>query len=145
MGKLPLGPKNRFIDAGWRLTIPKQIREHMGWDKDTPVCVSWDGFVIRIKRPAGCIACPDTTRMGALGKIVIPPKVREEAGLYPGQVMTLRVEGEEVVASPGLSQVRCVACGSELDVKVVLPNVYLCRRCRENLWKVASDVGVLAN
>jgi bifunctional DNA-binding transcriptional regulator/antitoxin component of YhaV-PrlF toxin-antitoxin module len=25
--------KGRFIDAGWRITIPKSMREALGWDK----------------------------------------------------------------------------------------------------------------
>lgn len=123
----------RFIDSGWRLTIPKNFRERLGWDKDTPVCVSWDGGSILVKSPKSCPNCPDVSRMGSLGKIVIPPKVREEASLYRGQVMSLRVAAEAVVASPGEDQVRCQACGSEMDVRETLPNVYLCKRCRESL------------
>jgi len=125
--------KRRFIDSGWRLTIPKPMRERLGWDKGTPVCVVWDGWTMRIKSPLGCVSCPDVTRMGALGKIVIPPKVRAEAGLYPGLVMSLWIEDDAIVAKPDTAQVRCAACGSELDVRMTLPNVYLCRRCREAL------------
>lgn len=132
-GRGQLTEKKRLIDSGWRLTVPKEMREKLGWSKGTPVCVSWDGWKIHIKSPYGCVSCPDSSRMGALGKIVIPPKVRAEANLYPGQVITLTIEGDSILGYSGSSQVRCVACGSELNVKTVLPNVYLCQRCREEL------------
>ena len=131
-------PKHRFIDSGWRLTIPKAFRDRLGWDKGTPICVLWDGRVLVVSSPTSCPRCPDLARMGALGKIVIPPRVREEASLYRGQIMALSVEGSKVHIAPGKSQVRCQACGSEMDVHEVLPNVHLCRRCREALEKAAA-------
>ena len=131
-------PKHRFIDSGWRVTIPKAFRDRLGWDKGTPICVLWDGQVLVVSSPTSCPRCPDLARMGALGKIVIPPRVREEASLYRGQIMALSVEGNEVHITPGSSQVRCRACGSEMDVREALPNVHLCRRCREALEKAAA-------
>lgn len=129
--------KSRFIDSGWRLTIPKVIRDYLGWDQGTPICVSWDGLNIIVKHPTLCPDCPDVVRMGSLGKVVLPPRVREEANLYRGQVMSLAVNEGRVLVSSGASQVRCQACGSEMDVKEEIANVYLCRRCRESLQKAA--------
>jgi len=120
--------KSRFIDSGWRLTIPKAIRDHLGWGPGTPICVSWDGIHIIIKNPKSCPYCTDVVRMGSLGKVVLPPRVRVEANLYRGQIMTLRIEGDTVLVRSGDSQVRCKACGSEMDVRDELPNVHLCRR-----------------
>lgn len=129
--------KSRFIDSGWRLTIPKDIRVYLGWGVGTPICVSWDGIDIIVKSPTSCPDCPDVVRMGALGKVVLPPRVRTEANLYRGQIMDLRVEGERVIVRSGESQVRCKACGSEMDVKEEIPKIHLCRRCRESLQKAA--------
>ncbi len=132
-------PARRFIDSGWRLTIPQKMRQSLGWAENTVVCVHWDGFEITVKTPYDRHSkCPDITRIGALGKIVIPQRVREEAALYPGQILTLAVEGRQVIVSAGDKQVRCSACGSELDVRKVLPNVYLCTRCRDRLQSVAG-------
>lgn len=128
----------RYIDSGWRLTIPKTIRESLGWDKDTLVCVSWDGASIIIKEPINCVDCPYVKRMGALGKVVIPPRVREEACLYRGQIMSISVQDGLILARPADPQVRCQACGSEMDVRRVLPNVYLCSRCRDSLETAVS-------
>ncbi|MGI6663411.1 MAG: hypothetical protein ACOX4B_08150 [Bacillota bacterium] len=129
--------KSRFIDSGWRLTIPKAIRDHLGWGPGTPICVSWDGLHIIIRSPKSCPYCMDVVKMGSLGKVVLPPRVRVEANLYRGQIMTLGIEGDRVLVKSGDSQVRCKACGSEMDVKDELPNVHLCRRCREALQKAA--------
>ncbi|MGI6667487.1 MAG: AbrB/MazE/SpoVT family DNA-binding domain-containing protein [Bacillota bacterium] len=129
--------KSRFIDSGWRLTIPKAIRDRLGWAPGTPICVSYDGIDIIVKCPTTCTDCPDVVRMGSLGKVVLPPRVRAEANLYRGQVMTLSVEDGRVLVKSGDSQVRCKACGSEMDVKEELANVHLCRRCRESLQKAA--------
>ncbi len=129
--------KSRFIDSGWRLTIPKVIRDHLGWGPGTSICVSWDGIDIIVKSPTSCPDCSDVVKMGSLGKVVLPPRVRTEANLYRGQVMTLRVDGGRVIVRSGESQVRCKACGSEMDVKEELANVHLCRRCRESLQKAA--------
>ncbi len=115
------------------MTIPKAIRDRLGWNKDTRVCIGWDGKEVRIRHPEKCIRCPDITRLGSLGKIVIPTKVRTEAQIYRGQILSLDVVGDEVVVSAVGRQVRCQACGSEVDVKKVLPNVFLCPRCREAL------------
>ncbi len=129
--------KTRFVDSGWRLTIPKDMRTQLGWDKDTLVCVSWDGRRVHIRHPLRCRVCSDLTRLGALGKIVIPPRVRAEAQVYRGQILSLDIVGDEVIVTPEGLQVRCQACGSEMDVKEVLPNVHLCRRCREAIDQVA--------
>ncbi|HHY69246.1 MAG TPA: hypothetical protein PLB36_06440 [Bacillota bacterium] len=129
----------RFIDSGWRITIPKDMRELLGWTQDTLLCVHWDGFEISVKaqRP-GCGDCPDVSRMGALGKIVIPHRVREEAMLYPGQILTLTLRGDQIIMSTGNEQVRCAACGSEADVLEVLPNVHLCKTCRAKVEAAAA-------
>ena len=103
--------KSRFIDSGWRLTIPKAIRDRLGWAPGTPICVSYDGIDIIVKCPTTCTDCPDVVRMGSLGKVVLPPRVRAEANLYRGQVMTLSVEDGRVLVKSGDSQVRCKACG----------------------------------
>ncbi len=132
--------KTRFVDSGWRLTIPKSIREKLGWDKDTLVCVSWDGRKVHIRHPLSCKFCPDLSRLGALGKIVIPPKVRAEAQMYRGQILSFVTQGDEVVVLPDGPQVRCQACGWEMDVQEVLPNVYLCGRCRQAL-NLAAKAG----
>ena len=135
----PLPPtKERFIDSGWRLTIPKVFRDRLGWGKGTPICVAWDGLALVVSSPTSCPRCPDLARMGALGKIVIPPRIREEASLYRGQIMSLSVEGNQIRIRPGRSQVRCQACGSEMDVREALLNVHLCRRCREALENAAA-------
>jgi len=134
--KLP--SKTRFVDSGWRVTIPKEMREKLGWDRETTVCVSWDGRHIRIRHPLRCIACADVTKVGALGKIVIPQRVRAETHIYRGQVLRLSVEGDEVVIVPEAEQVRCMACGSEMNVRKTLENVYLCKRCREALDRAAE-------
>jgi bifunctional DNA-binding transcriptional regulator/antitoxin component of YhaV-PrlF toxin-antitoxin module len=131
--------ETRFIDSGWRLTIPKAMRTRLGWDKDTEVCVSWDGQRVHIRHPLRCRVCSDLTRLGALGKIVIPPRVRTDAQLYRGQILSLDIEGDEVIVMAEGLQVRCQACGSEMDVKESLPNVHLCRRCREALDRIALD------
>jgi bifunctional DNA-binding transcriptional regulator/antitoxin component of YhaV-PrlF toxin-antitoxin module len=132
-------PARRFVDSGWRLTIPKAMRQSLGWAENTLVCLHWDGFEITIKAPfAGCSKCPDISRIGALGKLVIPQRVREEAGLYPGQILTLAIEDRQVIVSTGDKQVRCRACGSELDVRKVLPNVHLCTTCRDKLQSAAG-------
>lgn len=129
----------RFIDSGWRITIPKTMRQQLGWTKDTLLCVHWDGFEINVKAPhPGCGECPDVSRIGSLGKIVIPPRVREEAMLYPGQILTLELRGDQIVISTGDEQVRCSACGSEVDVERVIPNVHLCKMCRTRLESVAA-------
>jgi len=133
-----LRSKTRFVDAGWRVTIPKEMRDKLGWDRETTVCVSWDGRRIRIRHPLRCIACPDSTKVGALGKIVIPPRVRAETHIYRGQILRLSVEGDEVIIVPEEEQVRCQACGSEMDVKQTLPNVYLRKGCREALERAAE-------
>jgi bifunctional DNA-binding transcriptional regulator/antitoxin component of YhaV-PrlF toxin-antitoxin module len=132
-----LKKKNRLVDSGWRVTIPKDMREALGWRKDTRVCVKWNGHEIRIKNPIGCSFCPDVVRIGSLGKVVIPPLVRKEAGIYQGQILTLKVAGDELIASLGRLQVRCQTCGAELNVKEVMPNVHLCMRCRESLTEAA--------
>lgn len=130
--------EERFIDSGWRITIPKSMRQQLGWTVDTVVCVHWDGFEISICNPReGCRRCPDISRVGTLGKIVIPPRVREETNLYPGQVLSLAVSDGKVTVSIGEEQIRCSACGSEVDVKEVMGNVHLCRNCRDNLQAVA--------
>ncbi len=130
--------EKRFIDSGWRITIPKSIRSVLGWEIDTVVCVHWDGFELSICRPrVGCVECPDITRMGALGKVVIPPKAREEAGLYPGQILSLVLRCKKIIVTPEEKQLRCGACGSENDVKRILPNVHLCATCRKNLESAA--------
>lgn len=133
-----LPDKTRFVDSGWRVTIPKQMRDHLGWDRETTVCVSWDGRHIRIRHPLRCVDCPDVTKVGALGKIVIPPRVRAETHIYRGQILRLSVTGEEIMMSPEAEQVRCQACGSEMDVRETLANVYLCQRCRVSLEKTAQ-------
>ncbi|HHY16864.1 MAG TPA: AbrB/MazE/SpoVT family DNA-binding domain-containing protein [Firmicutes bacterium] len=132
-------PTRRFIDSGWRLTIPKPMRQSLRWTENTVVCLHWDGFEITIRAPhVGCGKCPDISRVGALGKIVLPPRVREEAGLYPGQILTLATQNDEVIVSADDRQVRCSACGSEFDVRAVLPKVYLCTRCRDALQSAAG-------
>jgi bifunctional DNA-binding transcriptional regulator/antitoxin component of YhaV-PrlF toxin-antitoxin module len=133
-----LPDKTRFVDSGWRVTIPKQMRDHLGWDRETTVCVSWDGRHIRIRHPLRCVACPDVTKVGALGKIVIPPRVRAETHIYRGQILRLSVTGDEIMMSPEAEQVRCQACGSEMDVRETLANVYLCQRCRVSLERKAE-------
>ena len=64
-------------------------------------------------------------------RLVIPQRVRRK-GLYPGQILTLAIEDRQVIVSTGDKQVRCSACGSELDVRKVLPNVHLCTTCRDS-------------
>ncbi len=135
-----MAKKTRFVDSGWRLTIPKSIRAKLGWDKDTLVCVSWDGRKVHIRHPLQCKLCPDMSRLGALGKIVIPPKVRAEAQMYRGQILSFVTQGDEVIVQPDGPQVRCQACGWEMDVQQVLPNVYLCGRCRQALDSAARAV-----
>lgn len=129
--------KYRFIDAGWRLTIPKAIRDQLDWGPGTPICVSWDGIHIIIRNPKSCPYCRDIVKMGSLGKVVLPPRARLEANLYRGQIMALSIDNDRVLVKSGDSQVRCKACGSEMDVRDELPNVHLCRRCREALQKAA--------
>ncbi len=130
----------RFIDSGWRVTIPKPIRRTLGWKIGRDVCVHWDGFELTICCPKiGCIQCPDISRVGALGKVLIPPKVREEARLYPGQLLSFTLHGNQIIVRPEEQQVRCGACGSELDVGQVLPNVHLCRFCRDKLEAAALE------
>ena len=136
---MPEEAKDRFIDLGWRLTIPKAMRDKLAWDKDTSVCVSWDGNSIHVKHPTHCLTCPDVARMGSLGKIVIPQTIREEAGLYRGQILSLAVTGDHVTVTAGEQQVRCQSCGSEWNVTPTLPNVYLCQRCRESLADTAAQ------
>jgi len=75
--------------------------------------------------------------VGALGKVLIPPRVREEARLYPGQVLAFTLHGNQIIVRPEEQQVRCGACGSELDVERVLPNVHLCKLCRDKLEAAA--------
>ncbi len=125
--------RTRFVDSGWRVTIPKDMREGLDWGRETTVCVSWDGRHIRVKHPLRCLHCPDSTKVGSLGKIVIPPKVRAEAHLYRGQILKLSIVDDEIFIVPSDEQVRCQACGSEMDVKETLPGVHLCRRCRASL------------
>ncbi|MGI6620956.1 MAG: hypothetical protein ACOX35_05835 [Bacillota bacterium] len=128
----------RLIDSGWRVTIPKPIRNSLGWKIGTEVCVHWDGFEITICCPKmGCVKCPDISRVGALGKVLIPPRVREEARLYPGQVLSFSLQGNQIMVRPEEQQFRCSACGSECEVRQVLPNVHLCKLCRENLEAAA--------
>jgi len=130
--------EEQFIDSGWRVTIPKSMRKQLGWTVDTVVCMHWDGFEITVCNPRiGCQRCPDISRVGTLGKVVIPPRVREEANLYPGQVLSLSIRDNKIIVSIGEEQIRCSACGSEVDVKQVLSNVHLCRNCRDNLHAVA--------
>jgi bifunctional DNA-binding transcriptional regulator/antitoxin component of YhaV-PrlF toxin-antitoxin module len=94
-----------------------------------------------VKHPTNCPSCPDVTKLGSLGKIVIPARIREEASLYRGQVLSLSAAEDQVTVAPGESQVRCQSCGSEWDVRQTLPNIYLCQRCRETLTRAAAGQG----
>lgn len=75
------------------------------------------------------MATTKTTRMDAQGRVILPPHIRKELNLNPGQLVNVSLEGGTIKIQP--AEERCAFCGeAATDKYIVGPSTKrICRSC----------------
>lgn len=75
------------------------------------------------------MATSKTTRMDAQGRVILPPHIRKELNLNPGQLVNVSLEGGTIKIQP--AEERCVCCGEAVaDQYTIGPQKKrICRSC----------------
>lgn len=74
------------------------------------------------------MATTKTTKMDAQGRVILPPHIRKELNLNPGQPVTVSLEGGTIKIQP--ARERCDFCGKAADRYFIGPNgKRLCKSC----------------
>ena len=75
------------------------------------------------------MATTKTTKMDAQGRVILPPHIRKEMKLNPGQRLTVALEGNTITVRP--AEERCAFCGeATVDKYLVGPKATLiCGNC----------------
>ena len=75
------------------------------------------------------MATTKTTRMDAQGRVILPPHIRKELNLNPGQLVNVSLEGGTIKIRP--AEERCAFCGeAATDKHIAGPKeTRICRRC----------------
>lgn len=58
------------------------------------------------------MATTKTTRMDAQGRVILPPHIRKDLNLNPGQLVNVSLEGGTIKIQP--AEERCVFCGESV-------------------------------
>lgn len=61
------------------------------------------------------MATTKTTRMDAQGRVILPPHIRKELNLNPGQLVNVSLEGDTIKIH--LAEERCAFCGESVGGK----------------------------
>ena len=61
------------------------------------------------------MATTKTTRMDAQGRVILPPHIRKEMNLNPGQLLSVSLEGNTITVRP--AEERCAFCGESVEGK----------------------------
>ncbi len=129
----------RTLTAGWRLTLPAELRKTLGWEQGTMLRVKVTGGQMALSKAedaaqASCISIDSnsagsTCYIGSGGKIVIPSKVREATDWQVGERLSVRNQGQGIAISPCCQKHRCRSCGALNGVTEVIGNLFLCSDC----------------
>lgn len=77
------------------------------------------------------MATTKTTRMDAQGRVILPPHIRKELKLNPGQLVNVSLEGGTIKIQP--TEERCAFCGETATDKYTIgpKTTLICRRCAQ--------------
>ena len=75
------------------------------------------------------MATTKTTRMDAQGRVLLPPHIRKELNLNPGQLVNVSLEGGTIRIQP--AEERCAFCGEAATDKYITgpKTTRICRSC----------------
>lgn len=75
------------------------------------------------------MATTKTTRMDAQGRVILPPHIRKELNLNPGQQVTVSLDGNTITIRP--TKERCAFCGQDAENEYITgPNgTRICKSC----------------
>lgn len=87
------------------------------------------------------MAITKTTKLDAQGRVLLPPYIRNELGLNPGQKMNVRLENGTIKINP--AEERCCLCGEAADnnstaVTIGPKDQRICLRCAEIIVRAAG-------
>lgn len=85
------------------------------------------------------MATTKTTRMDAQGRVILPPHIRKEMKLNPGQLLTVALEGNTITVRP--AEERCTFCGKPAnDEGINGPcGMKICKNCATALAKLLDS------
>ena len=71
-----------------------------------------------------------TVKMDAQGRVLLPPHIRKELNLNPGQLVNVSLDGDTIKIQP--AEERCAFCGEATQDKYIIgPKMTrICRPCR---------------
>lgn len=81
------------------------------------------------------MATAKSTRMDAQGRVILPPHIRKEMNLNPGQLVNVSLEGGTIMIRP--DEERCHLCGESVaenhHTKVTIGHEekHICYRCAQ--------------
>lgn len=75
------------------------------------------------------MATNKTTRMDAQGRVILPPHIRKEMKLNPGQRLTVALEGNTITVRP--AEERCSFCGAPAEDTYTVGHktTLICKSC----------------
>lgn len=75
------------------------------------------------------MATAKATKMDAQGRVMLPPHIRKELNLNPGQIVNVSLEGGTIMIRP--EEERCVFCGEKPTDKYIIgpKETRICRSC----------------
>ena len=81
------------------------------------------------------MATAKATRMDAQGRVILPPHIRKEMNLNPGQLVNVSLEGGTITIRP--DEERCYMCGESgenmhyTEVTIGHSKKIICYRCAQ--------------
>lgn len=84
------------------------------------------------------MATAKTTRMDAQGRVILPPHIRKELNLNPGQMVTVSLEGDTIKIQP--AEKRCVFCGNSVKEgsNITLGDNHICGNCAQAVARILN-------
>lgn len=85
------------------------------------------------------MATTKTTRMDAQGRVILPPHIRKEMKLSPGQLLTVALEGDTITVRP--AEERCTFCGGAIHDKYITGpcGMKICKSCATALATILEN------
>lgn len=85
------------------------------------------------------MATTKTTKMDAQGRVILPPHIRKEMNLNPGQTVTVSLENGTIQIRP--EEERCAFCGKGVHSKCIIgPNLTrICRSCAQAIASMVKE------
>ena len=84
------------------------------------------------------MATNKTTRMDAQGRVILPPHIRKEMNLTPGQLLAVALEGNTITVRP--AEERCAFCGEATDDQSlsITKTTRICKACAKKIVELVE-------